>query len=187
MEKNTSVNMGNESSAHNNINDIVLKKKTLNSYDEINNYSAQQYNNNNQYNNNQYGNNQYNNNQYSNQNNNPYNNNQSNNNYQYGNQNNRSTVIKKEEFRQTDPNYQSGILEKREIKEDRKPSVLIIFIIIVAVFFGEIIYHAIFNKNTSDEPNVIENNNQNENNNIDNSQDNIFNNDFDNNIIDSNF
>lgn len=134
MNKNTSVNMGNESSAHNNINDIVLKKKTLNSYDEVID-NAQQYNSNQHINNN---------------------------NYQNGSLNNQSTIIKKEEFIQTNPNYQSGILEKREIKENRKPSILIIFIILVAVFFGEVIYHTIFDKNSNDETNITENNNQNE-------------------------
>lgn len=133
MNKNTSVNMGNESSAHNNINDIVLKKKTLNAYDEVID-NAQQYNNNQHINTN----------------------------YQNGSLNNQSTIIKKEEFIQTNPNYQSGILEKREIKENRKPSILIIFIILVAVFFGEVIYHTIFDKNSNDETNIKENNNQNE-------------------------
>lgn len=138
MNKNTSVNMGNESSAHNNINDIVLKKKTLNSYDEVID-NAQQYNSNQHINNN---------------------------NYQNGSLNNQSTIIKKEEFIQTNPNYQSGILEKREIKENRKPSILIIFIILVAVFFGEVIYHTIFDKNSNDETNITENNNQNEDSNV---------------------
>ena len=36
MEKNSGINMGEESSAHNDINNIVLKKKTLNGYDESN-------------------------------------------------------------------------------------------------------------------------------------------------------
>ena len=55
-------------------------------------------------------------------------------------------TIKKEEFKQTNPNYHSGIIERNEIKKKTKPSILIIFIIILAIFFGEVIYNSITNK-----------------------------------------
>ena len=127
MEKNTNINMSNESSAHNDINNITLKKKTLNGVeviDEPNN----NYNNNND-------------------------NNTSNNSYQFGNNNANNNVIGKEQFIQNNPNYHSGIIYRKELKPNRKPSVLIIFIIIVVIFFGELIYNVIANKKPSDEIN----------------------------------
>ena len=117
MEKNTNINLSNESSAHNDINQITLKKKTLKPEDDS--INANQSNQDNKTNNNVYGNN-------------------------------------KEDFIPKDANYHSGIIERREIKKNREPSILIIVLIIIAVFLGEIIYEAITNKPNSSSSNEIQ-------------------------------
>lgn len=140
MEENNNINMSNESSAHNDLNNIVLKKKRLDIVDEeINNLD----------------------------------NNPSKINYQLEeiieqkqDNNEKQNTIKKEEFKQSDPNYHSGIIETHPTKKKTKPSVLIILIIIIAVFFGEVIYNFIIKKKPSDElnnDNIVEKNNTSEN------------------------
>lgn len=149
MEKNTNINMSNESSAHNDINKITLKKKVLNGVPEEELHDSKLENIN------------------TNQGTNTYNSN-TNDNKIYGNN--------KDDFKPKDPNYHSGIIETKEVKKDRKPSVLIIFIILVAIFFGEIIYKTVTNKNN---PNEKENNN-----NVTNNQQND--NTIDNNVLEDN-
>ena len=107
MKGYTNFNMGSESSANNDINNTVLKKKKLDGIDlDIDNSKKEE----------------------------PI--------KQKDEEN--VKLIGKEEFKQTDPNYHSGILERKEVDEKVKPSVLIIFIIILVIFFGEVIYYSIF-------------------------------------------
>lgn len=131
MEKNTNINMSSESSAHNDINQITLKKKVLDGVpEEVSKNTNSESVNSNQ------------------------GNNTNNKNDVYGNN--------KDDFKPKDSNYHSGILERTEVKKDRKPSVLIIFIIIVAVFLGEIIYNAITNKKSNPDEIPVTDNNTNE-------------------------
>ncbi len=131
MEKNTNINMSSESSAHNDINQITLKKKVLDGVpEEVSKNTNSESVNSNQ------------------------GNNTNNKNDVYGNN--------KDDFKSKDSNYHSGILERTEVKKDRKPSVLIIFIIIVAVFLGEIIYNAITNKKPNPDEIPVTDNNTNE-------------------------